>query len=147
MVAPWQARRQTDAVLELLGLVSVMTLLHAGVASAVTKRTLPAAPVTLWERLALVSTVAMVVVALALLGLSFAMRHVRINVEPLGAFWVGTLLLEGMGVVALRRASPRLAASAVFVVLLVAPMTMVVKTALRIHDEQTHWSCVHVSRR
>ena len=78
-------------------------------------------------------------------GLSIAMRNVGFDAVPLGAYWLGTLVLEGLGVVALRRASPRLATAAVFVVLLASPMTMVVKSALKIHYEKTHWNCVHVA--
>jgi len=101
----------------------------------------------LWERLALLSTAATMVIALVSLLLAYTVRGFSLNALSLGGVWAGALLLEALCLFAVRRASPRLAAASVALVLFAVPMMWIVRQAMHVHHRSTHWHDVVYSVR
>ncbi len=97
----------------------------------------------LWESLALMSTLVTMVAAVVWLLLVFFTRGLTVNALALGAEWAGALVLDALCVVVVRRASPRVAAGVVFLVLFAVPMTPLVARAAEAHHRRTHWNCLH----
>jgi hypothetical protein len=86
----------------------------------------------LWERLALMSTLTTMLMALTLLVPAFLVPGFEAN----------ALALEGLCVFAVRRASPRFAARLMFLVLFVAPVAPLVGPAVERFQHRNHWHCL-----
>lgn len=96
----------------------------------------------LWERLALLTTATTMVLALVSLLLAYTVPGFSLDALRLGGVWAGALVLEGLCLLAVRRASPRIAATSVAMVLFAVPMTSIVRKAIRVHHRSTHWHCL-----
>lgn len=123
-------------LLSLLAFFAVLHALGAGWLTFVGPRA------RLWERLALMSTLVTMVMGLALVVLAFTVRHFESDALMLLPVWAGALVLEAGCVVALRRASPRVAAGVIALALVAIPLWWVIEKAVEVHHRRTHWNCV-----
>ena len=80
--------------------------------------------------------------ALALLVPAMLVRGFEADARVLGAAWAGALVVEGLVVFAVRRASARLATAGVFFALGVLPLSWVVKEGLASRQRHREWHCV-----
>lgn len=96
----------------------------------------------LWERLALMSTLTTMLLALVSLIPAYLVRGFEANALALGYPWAGALVLEAVCVFAVRRASPRLAAVGMFLVLFAPPMAWLAGPIADRIEHRYRWRCV-----
>jgi hypothetical protein len=126
-------------VMVVYSVLSAVVLLHALCAAWLT---FSGPRERLWERLALMTTLLTMLLALGMLIPAFTMRGFEFNALAFGGRWLGALVLEGLCIFAVRRASSRVATASVFLVLFSVPMTWVVREGMEYRRQRSHRHCL-----